>query len=88
MEFIHSKRHLNAGDIVELTADVQCNFMLTTDTEFRNFKEGKSFRYHGGFFKAFPAKILVPHSGLWNITIDVGDRTAVIRHQIRIIPIR
>ncbi|MBS67596.1 MAG: hypothetical protein CMK98_04395, partial [Pseudomonas sp.] len=33
--------------------------------------------YHGGAFIKFPAKISVPSSGFWNITIDTVSRKAV-----------
>ena len=85
MEFIHSREYLNQGDIVELDCDTQCNFMLTDDSNFSSFKRGESFRYYGGFSERFPARLGVPHSGYWNITIDLGPGQGHIRYGLRVI---
>ncbi len=85
MEFIHSREYLNQGDVVEVSSDTPCNFMLTDETNFSSFKRGESFRYYGGFFKNFPARINVPHSGQWNITIDLGAGSGHIRYGLRLI---
>ncbi len=85
MNFIHSREHLNRGDIVELDCDTQCNFMLTDDSNFSSYKRGGRFTYYGGHFKMFPAQIAAPESGFWNITIDLGGASADIRYAIRVI---
>lgn len=86
MEFIHSREHLNGGDGVVVDSDTQCNVMLTDDSNFRSFKSGHRFTHYGGFFERFPARIAVPHSGYWNVTLDVGaGYRANIRYNISII---
>ena len=85
MQFIHSREYLNTGDIVELSCDTQCNFIITTDSEFSSYKRGNTYKYYGGHFKYFPACITAPHSGYWNITIDLGGADSNIRYGIRII---
>ena len=37
-EFIHSREHLNRGNIVQVDCDTQCNVMLLSDTEFSNYR--------------------------------------------------
>jgi hypothetical protein len=63
-----------------------------SDANFRSFKNGGRHTYHGGAFDTFPAKITVPSSGFWNITIDTVSRRAVsvtrkptLKHSIKII---
>lgn len=85
MHFIHSKEYLNAGDVVVLDCDTQCNFMLTDDSNFSSYKRGGQFRYYGGHFKLFPARIAVPHAGNWNVTIDLGGGRANIRYNLQVI---
>ncbi|MGA2468116.1 MAG: DUF1883 domain-containing protein [Thermodesulfobacteriota bacterium] len=85
MNFIHSREFLNEGDIVMLNCDTQCNFMLTDDLNFSSYKSGGHFNYYGGHFKMFPARIAVPHSGYWNITIDLGGGSANIRYDLQVI---
>ena len=58
---------------------------------FRSFKNGGRHTYHGGHFEKFPAKITVPSTGFWNITIDTDHRPIsvtrkpTLTHKIKII---
>lgn len=85
MNLIHSREHLNAGDRVRLDCDTKCNFMLTTDSNFSNYKRGGSFKYCGGHFERFPAFVTAPHSDNWNITIDLGGGRANIRYNLSVV---
>ena len=82
MNFIHSQEYFNGGDIVRLDCDTQCNFMITTDSDFSSYCHRGAFRYYGGYFEYFPAHITVPHSGYWNITVDLGPGSASIRYNL------
>ena len=82
MNFIHSREHLNRGDIVQLDCDTQCNFMITTDSNFSSYRRGGRFQYCGGHYKYFPAQIVVPHSDNWNIMIDLGGGRANIHYNL------
>ncbi|TDV72744.1 DUF1883 domain-containing protein [Pseudomonas sp. LP_7_YM] len=70
MKFIHQREHLNEGDIVVIESSNTCNIRLMSDANFRSFKNGGRHTYHGGAFDRFPARIMAPDSGFWNITID------------------
>lgn len=84
-DFLHQREYLNADDIVELDCDTQCNFMLTDDSGFASYKRGDGFTYYGGHFTHFPARIAAPHSGYWNVIIDLGGGEANIRYSVRFI---
>jgi hypothetical protein len=85
MNFIHSREYLNAGDTVRLDCDTQCNFMLTTDSNFSSYRRGGRAQYYGGHFASFPAFITAPHSDNWNITIDLGGGRASIRYDLSVV---
>ena len=92
MKFIHQREHLNEDDIVVIECSQQCNIRLTSDANFRSFKNGGRHTYHGGAFDQFPAKITAPSTGFWNITLDVVTRRAIsvtrkpaLSHKIRIV---
>ncbi|MDH0744867.1 DUF1883 domain-containing protein [Pseudomonas sp. GD03842] len=92
MKFIHQREHLNEGDIVVIEASGTCNIRLMSDAHFRSFKNGGRHSYHGGAFDRFPARIVAPGSGFWNITLDTVTRRAIsvtrkpaIKHSIKII---
>ena len=85
MRFIHQRRHLKKGDIVQLDCDTQCNFMLLTDADYAAYQQVRRFSYCGGTFKHFPARIAVPESGDWNIIIDLAGANAEIQYNITIV---
>ncbi|PHM38195.1 hypothetical protein Xmau_03582 [Xenorhabdus mauleonii] len=86
MQFLHKRIHLNQGDVVKVDCSHQCNIMLLTDSDFHKYRNGGQFNYYGGFYKALPARISAPHSGYWNVTLDIGGGSANIRHSISVIP--
>ncbi|QXI30791.1 DUF1883 domain-containing protein [Pseudomonas vanderleydeniana] len=93
MKFIHQREHLNEDDIVVIECSQTCNIRLMSDANFRSFKNGGRHTYHGGAFDTFPARITVPSTGFWNITLDtVVTKRAIsvtrkpnMKHSIRII---
>jgi len=92
MKFIHQREHLNEDDIVVVESSQPCNIRLMNDANFRSFKNGGRHTYHGGAFDKFPAKITVPSSGYWNITLDTVTTRAIsvtrkptFTHKIKII---
>jgi len=84
-DFLHQRLYLNDGDIVEVMCDTQANVMLMSDLDFSSYQRGAAFHYHGGLFKYFPARLAPPHSGDWNVVLDLGGGTGTIRHSMRII---
>lgn len=84
MQFLHKREHLNEGDVVEVYCSHQCNVRLTTDSNFSSFKNGRRYTFYGGFYERLPVRIAAPHTGYWNITIDLGGGSANISHSIKI----
>lgn len=85
MNFIHTRKKLDKGNVVELTCKSTCNFMITDDSNFSSYKNGDIFSYYGGHFESFPAKITTPHSGDWNIIIDTPGGEPVESWDMKII---
>ena len=77
MKFIHQREQLEEGDLVVIQCSQPCNIRLMNDANFRAFRNRGRHSYHGGAFIKFPAKIRVPSSGFWNITLDTVSRKAV-----------
>ena len=84
-DHLHSRLFLKEGDVVEVNSDTQANVILTTDSDYSDYKAGRSYRYYGGFFTHFPARLTPPHSGYWNVILDLGGGKATVRHSIRVI---
>ena len=85
MRFIHQRRFLNKGAIVQLDCDTQCNFMLLSDAGYAAYQQVRRFKYYGGTFKHFPARITVPETGDWNIVIDLAGAKSEIQYNITIV---
>ena len=85
MQFIHKRQYLRRGDVVVVNCSQPCNVKLTDDNNFHRYEIGRSYNFYGGFFRELPARILAPDEGYWNITIDIGEGTATIKHSIDVI---
>ncbi len=85
MNFIHSRKQLENGDVIELKCESACNFMLADDHNFSLYKKCKIFEYFGGHFTEFPARITAPHAGDWNIIIDAPGVEPIGAYSINII---
>ena len=85
MRFIHQRRPLNKGDIVQLDCDTQCNFMILTDGDYAAYQNVRPFSYCGGTFKRFPARIIVPETDNWNIIVDLAGAKEEIQYNITVV---
>lgn len=82
MRPIHAREYLSAGDVVIVDCSHRCNVRVMDDTNFQNFESGWPYNYHGGSFQKLPARIAIPKTGFWNITID-ADGPGSFQHGIR-----
>jgi hypothetical protein len=57
------------------------------DTNFAAYQRKDSYRYQGGFFKEFPADLVPPYPGFWNVSLDLGGAGANIRYSITVVTI-
>ncbi len=51
----------------------------------RRLQQVRRFKYHGGTFKRFPARITVPETGPWNIIIDLAGAKSEIQYNITVV---
>lgn len=78
--------HLEKGQIVEVQLSVAANVRLMDSTNYNNYKNGKKHRYYGGYVKSSPYRIVVPSSGNWYLTIDLGGFAGTVKHSARVLP--
>jgi len=84
MEFLHSEFHGGRDDVVVVTLDKQANAMLLSDASFAAYRQGRRFRYHGGWMTESPVRLIPPHQGHWHVVVDLGGNSGTIRASIRI----
>lgn len=84
-DHLHARKYIAGGRTVRVHIDTQANVLLMDDINYSHYKNGGSYRHGGGFYTESPALIGVPHSGNWNIVINLGGGSGTIRHSIEII---
>lgn len=57
---IHSRTHLNRGDVVIVNCTHQCNVKVMDDANYRSYQSGGQHRFYGGEFRRLPARIPIP----------------------------
>lgn len=77
---------LNKGQVVEVTLSSQANVKLMSSTDFNNYKNGRRHHYYGGLAKASPARLQVPSSGHWYVTVDLGGYAGNVKASVRVLP--
>lgn len=86
MSHTHSREHMEAGSVVSVQCSHQINVLLMDDSNYSAYKSGRSARYYGGFYKQFPARIGVPHSGNWNVVLALpAGHSARYQYSINVI---
>jgi hypothetical protein len=80
MDFFYDRQYLEEGDIVVVDCDHQCNVEVMDDHNFQAYRSLRGHTYYGGFYRSLPARIVVPYSGHWNVTLDLGGGSANIRY--------
>jgi len=85
MQFLHQREYLSEGDVVVVDCSHRCNIRLMSDSDFASYQRRGAHHYHGGHYERLPARIVVPSSGYWNITLDLGGGSASIQHSIRLL---
>ena len=78
-------KHLERGQIVEVTLSAAANVRLMDASNYSNYKNGRKHRYYGGYVTRSPYKITVPSSGHWYLTIDLGGYAGTVRHSARVL---
>ena len=79
MNYLHSEFNLEPSDVVEVEINKAANVQLMDYTNFQNYKNGRRYKYYGGYFRESPVRISVPHSGHWHLVVDLGGAGGVLR---------
>ena len=85
MNFLHYELRLSSSNTIEVTLDKQANIRLMDDVNFREFKRGQQHHFYGGRALKSPVHLRAPHSGKWNLVIDLGGYAGQVRASVRTI---
>jgi len=85
MKFLHYEFTLSQGDLIEVTLDKQANVRLLDDANFSYYQQGAKHTYFGGKAIESPFILRPPHSGHWNVVIDLGGYAGTVHASVRIL---
>lgn len=88
MDFIHHKLgYQRSGAVVEVTLQGSAaNVRLMTDSQFRDYQNGRAHRYIGGLARQSPVRLQIPNSGTWHVAVDMQGLRGNVRSAARVIP--
>lgn len=82
MQFLHSEFTIGSDSVVQITLDKQANVRLLDDTNFSNYRSGRSYRFIGGRAMRSPVRLSPPHYGRWHVVVDLGGQGGGVRASI------
>jgi hypothetical protein len=85
MDFLHHEFDAGPEDVIEVTLDHAANVQLLDPTNFQNYKNGRQFRYFGGYVTTTPYQVRPPHRGHWHLAIDLGGNAGTVRAGVRML---
>lgn len=88
MEYtVYQLGNLSRGNIVEVTLKGNAANVLLLDTSnYNNYKNGKRYRYYGGYVKRSPYRVVVPNDRRWFIVINLGGYRGQVRSSVKVLP--
>ena len=87
MDFVHyDLGYLEEGTTVIVFLDTAANVCVLDLTNFRYYQMGTSFTYLGGYITRSPYYAVIPQTGFWNVTIDLGGYEGRIGSSVKVIP--
>lgn len=84
---VYQLGNLSRGNIVEVTLRGNAANVLLLDTSnYNNYKNGRRYRYYGGYVKSSPYRVVVQNDGRWFIVINLGGYSGQVRSSVRVLP--
>lgn len=84
---VYNLGNLVKGNIVEVTLKGNAaNVLLLDGSNYNNYKNGRRYKYYGGFVKSSPYRVVVPNNGRWFVVINLGGYSGQVRSAVRVLP--
>ena len=79
--------HQTRGTVVEVTlSGSAANVRLLDSANLQNYRAGRRHQYYGGLITKTPARLTIPRTGTWYVTVDLQGLRGQVRSSIRVIP--
>ena len=84
---VYNLGNLVKGNIVEVILKGNAaNVLLLDGSNYNNYKNGRRYKYYGGYVKSSPYRIVVPSNGRWFVVINLGGYGGQVRSAVRVLP--
>lgn len=85
MDHLNYEFDASAGDVAEVTLDRAANVLLMDNGNYRAYRQGCEYQYHGGYATRSPMRLSVPSDGHWHVVIDLGGGPGQVRASTRLL---
>lgn len=85
MKFLHYELDFGPHDVAQINLEVPAYVRLTDDENYKAYRQGTQYRYHGGVANASPANVKPPKPGRWHLIIDLGGREGKVIASVHIV---
>lgn len=79
MNYLHYEFDAGSSDVIEVTLDHPANVQLLDPANYQNYRDGRAYRYTGGYVRQSPYRISPPHQGRWHLVVDLGGAAGTVR---------
>jgi hypothetical protein len=86
MDFVHHDlSQLSGGEVVQVTLATAANVRLLDEPNFSAYRQGRQYRYYGGYVTRSPYTVRIPGSGHWHLVLDLGGYAGQIRSSVQVL---
>lgn len=72
MRFLYQPFEAKRKEIIEVEIDQSTKVKFMTAREFKSYKLGKTYSFHGGLFEESPVRFVVPFDSNWHVVVEKG----------------
>lgn len=73
MKYLHKQLKAGRNCVVVVNFDHPTKVMLLKDSEYRKYKDGRTYDYRGGFAEKSPVKFILPEGATWHVIVEKGS---------------
>lgn len=85
MNHLNYEFDADAGDVAEVTIDRAANVLLMDPSNYSAYRQGRNYRYTGGYATRSPVRLAVPGRGHWHVIVDLGGGPGQVRANTRVL---
>lgn len=79
MNYLHHEIEAGPDDVIEVTLDHAANVLLLDSSNFNSYRDGRPYRYYGGYVTSSPFRVSPPRRDHWHLVVDLGGGFGTVR---------